>query len=211
MIFKDRADGGAQLAKKLIAYKDQPDVVVIGLPRGGVVIGQAVALALNAPLDIVVPRKIGAPGEEELAIGAITEDGEVVLDNLEVRLLNVPKAQIDRTIAAEKKEAARRLALYRAGRPPLNLTGKTALLVDDGVATGATMRAAIRSARAKGAKKVVAAAPVIAADTLKTLKAEADDCVFLDAPDYFGAVGNSYGNFPQTSDQEVIQILSKGR
>lgn len=208
MIFKDRFDAGIQLATKLSAYKNRPDVVVIGLPRGGVVTAEAVAKALNAPLDIVVPRKIGAPHEEELAIGAITEDGEVVLDDEEIKLLNVSKEYIEKTVAMEKAEALRRLSLYRADRSPLNLKAKTALLVDDGVATGATMRAAIRSARIKGAQKIVVAVPVIAADTLRVLKAESDECIFLDAPDYFDAVGSFYETFPQTTDQEVVKILS---
>lgn len=209
MLFKDRADGGTQLAARLGAYKNRSDVLVIGLPRGGVVTAQAVAAALNLPLDIVVPRKIGAPHEKELALGAITEDGDLVLDETEVRLLNVPQDYIDRTVAAEKTEAKRRLAVYRAGRPPLTLAGKIALLVDDGVATGATMRAAIRSARAKGATKIVVASPVIAPDTLRILKNETDECVFLDAPDYFAAVGGFYQTFPQINDQEVVAILSE--
>lgn len=209
MLFKDRRAGGQQLAEKLRAYKEQPGAIVLGLPRGGVVTGAAVAEALGLPLDIVVPRKIGAPDEEELAIGAITEAGEPILDDTLVEILDVPKEHLAKTIAKEKAEAERRLKKYRGTRPPLNLTNQTAIIVDDGVATGATMRAGIASAKAKGAIKIVVATPVIAADTLQKIRQEANEVIYLDAPENFSAVGQFYTTFPQTTDEEVVGLLAK--
>jgi len=207
MIFADRRDAGRKLADKLEQFKNQPDAIAIGLPRGGVVVAYETARRLNLPLDIIVPRKIGAPGNEELAIGAITEEGEPVLDEMLVRELNVSQAYIAKKVDTEKKEAERRLKLYRGGRGPLNLQGKTAILIDDGIATGATMRAAIRSAKNKKAAKIIVAVPVIAPDTLKKLQTEADEIIYLDAPMFLGAIGAFYEEFSQTEDQEVIELM----
>ena len=201
-MFKDRTDGGRQLAKKLMKYAGQDDVIVIGLPRGGVVTAAEVAKELRAPLDIIVPRKIGHPGNPELAVGAISEEGTMIGS-----VGGVGQEELFKIIEAEKKEAQRRLKLYRGKRPPLDLKGKTAILVDDGIATGATMKAAIVSARAKGAKKIVVAIPVIASDTAGVFEEEADDLVYLQAPLYFGAVGRFYEAFDQTNDDEVIRLL----
>ena len=208
MTFKDRQDAGQQLAAKLSKYKNKADVIVIGLPRGGVVTAAEVAKELKVPLDIIVPRKIGAPGNPEFAIGAITEDGEGIINQDTVAMYGIPQDYIDSTIAEEKKEAERRLKSYRGDRLPLKLEGKTVLLVDDGVATGSTMRAAVASAKAKKAKKVVVAIPVIAADTVSTIEAESDEVIYVDAPEWFGAVGRFYEEFDQTEDEEVIEILS---
>jgi putative phosphoribosyl transferase len=207
MIFADRRDAGRKLATKLEQFNNQPGAVVIGLPRGGVVVACEVARRLNLPLDIIVPRKIGAPGNEELAIGAITEEGEAVLDEVLVKELDVAPEYIAKTVAKEKQEAQRRLKLYRGDRAPLNLQNKTAILIDDGVATGATMRAAIKSAKYKKASKIIVAVPVIAPDTLKKLQAKADEIIYLDAPMFLGAIGAFYEEFSQTEDNEVIQLM----
>ncbi|MBI2444685.1 MAG: phosphoribosyltransferase [Candidatus Magasanikbacteria bacterium] len=207
MLFSDRREAGTRLAKLLGAYQRQSDAVVLGLPRGGAVTAAAVARALNLPLDIIVARKIGAPHNEEYAIGAVTEQGEPLLDEGAIAALEVTPEYLEKTIAAERREASRRRATYRGQRPPLKLAGQTAILIDDGVATGATMRAAIREARALGAAKVIVATPVIARDTLERLRAEANEVIYLDAPLFFGAVGAFYENFAQTTDEEVINLL----
>ena len=210
MIFKDRSDGGRVLAKKLNAYRDRRDAIVLGLPRGGVVTAAIVADKLHLPLDIIVTRKIGAPQEEELAIGAIGEDGQIFLDETLVTSLAVSKDYLNKTIAKEQAEADRRLRTYRGNRSPLVLKNKTAIIVDDGVATGATMLAAIQSAKAKGAKMVVAAVPVAAADSWRKICREATG-ISVDTPQYFGAVGNFYEIFPQTEDAEVIKLLDQNK
>ena len=207
MIFTDRRDAGRKLAGMLEKFQNQPNTIVIGLPRGGVVVACEAARRLNLPLDIIVPRKIGAPGNDELAIGAITEEGEAVLDEILVRELNVAPEYIAKTVAKEKQEAQRRLKLYRGGRGPLSLQDKTAILIDDGIATGATMRAAIRSAKNKKAKKIIVAVPIIAPDTLNKLRAEADEIIYLDAPMFLGAIGAFYEEFSQTEDEEVIELM----
>jgi putative phosphoribosyl transferase len=207
MLFQDRVDAGRQLSKKLLSFKGDPDLIVLGLPRGGVVVAAEVAQALQAPLDIVVPRKVGHPENPELAIGAISEEGERVFQDTFLSLIS--EEYLRSEIEKEKKEAQRRLKVYRGDHPPLTLKNKTAILVDDGIATGATMRAGILSARRKGAQRVTVAAPVVAPDTLRVLRGEADDVVFLDAPESFGAVGMFYLSFEQTSDDEVIEILRK--
>lgn len=207
MTFKNRQDAGQQLAGKLGKYKGDPDVIIIGLPRGGVVTAAEVAKELKVPLDIVVPRKIGAPGNPEFAIGAIAEDGEGIINQETVDMLGVTKEYIEETIAEEKEEAQRRLKAYRGDRASLDLKGKTAILVDDGIATGSTMRAAVLSAKAKGAKKIVVAVPVTAGDSKAKIEAEVDEFVCLDVPIFFGAVGAFYEEFSQTEDEEVIDIL----
>jgi len=211
MIFANRQEAGEKLAEKLIKFKNRADAIVLGLPRGGVMVAFAAARRLNLPLDIIVPRKIGAPGNEELAIGAIGENGELVLDEALAKQLGVTPKYLAKIVAEEKEEAQRRLRIYRNGRPPLSLDGKTAILVDDGIATGSTMLAAIRSAKNKKAKKIIAAAPIVAMDTLAKLKNEADDVICIDAPAYFGAVGAFYREFGQTQDSEVVETLQQKR
>ncbi len=210
MIFKDRADGGQQLAKFLTLYLGKQNTVVLGLPRGGVVTAHEVAHELKLPLDIIVPRKIGAPGNPEFAIGAVTEEGDIISMDLD-RIggdADGLRRYIEREARKERLEAVRRLREYRGERPKLDLTGKTAILVDDGIATGLTMRAAIASARKKGAAKVIAAAPVIAADTLPMLQSETDAVVYVSAPELFGAVGAFYEEFGQVGDEEVVRMLN---
>lgn len=209
MIFKDRRDAGRKLISKLAQFKNDPNVIVIGLPRGGVITASEIAQGLNLPLDLIVPRKIGAPYNPELAIGAITEDGEGIFDNKLISSLNVSQKYIDQEIEKEKEEAKRRIKEYRGDRPPLNLQNKIAILVDDGVATGSTMLAAIKSAKAKGAKKIIVAVPTTAQDSLKKIKKEVDEVVYLDAPFFFGAVGAFYEVFDQTIDEEVKSLMTK--
>lgn len=211
MIFADRVDGGRQLIPKLKQYKGNPQAIVLGLPRGGVVNAYEIAKGLNLPLDVVVPRKIGAPDNPEFAIGAITEDGEGVFDERTIKTFAISQEYIKGEVEKEKKESARRLEIFRGGRPPLDLKGKVAIIVDDGIATGATMRAAIKSSKAKGAKKVVVAVPVTARDSLKKIQAEADEVIYLDAPVFFGAVGAFYKDFAQTEDSEVVELMEKSK
>jgi putative phosphoribosyl transferase len=209
MIFKDRIDAGQKLAKALEKYKNAKDTVILALPRGGVVTGFEVAKELNLPLDIVVPRKIGAPGNPEFAIGAITETGEGIFDEETIKTYGISKEYIENETKKEKAEAERRLKLYRGERPCLVLKDKTVILLDDGLATGLTMRAAIKTVKAYEPKKIIAAFPVGASDSIEILKSEADEVVYLDAPFFFGAVGAFYEEFGQTTDGEVIELLRK--
>lgn len=208
MAFKDRIDGGKKLSIKLKHYKGDANAIVLGIPRGGVVTANEVAKYLGLPLDIIVVRKIIAPGDEEISIGAITENGEGVFDRNMIDSLGVPQRHIQVKTEEQIKEAHRRLSTYRGNRPPLDLTGKTAILVDDGIATGHTMLAAIMSARKKGAKKVVAAVPVIAQDTLGKIRNKADELIYLNAPAFFGSVDSFYNEFNQVKDDEIKRILT---
>lgn len=206
MFFQDRRAAGQQLAEKLLEFKNDPQAVVLGLPRGGVITADEVARFLNLPLDIIVTRKISAPDSKELAIGALTEDGRPIFNNDLIEALEVSPEYIDSEIDKQKQEAKRRLEKYRRGREVLNLKNKIAILVDDGIATGSTMIAAISSAKAKGAIKIIVASPIIAADTMDKFKTLAE-VVCLDKPLYFGAVGEFYESFEQTTDEEVQKIL----
>lgn len=206
-MFRDRIDAGRQLAAALKAYKDKKDVIVIALPRGGVVVGAEVSWALGAPLDIVVPRKIGAPGNEEFAIGAIAETGEGIFNDAVIATYGISKDSIAEAVAKERAEAERRMRVYRGNRPPLDLHGKVVLLVDDGIATGLTMKAAVASARKRDAERIVVAVPVGAPDSIDELKKIVDTVVCLHAPEFFGAVGQFYEHFDQTTDEEVIEKL----
>jgi putative phosphoribosyl transferase len=205
-MFVDRRDAGERLAAALAPLADE-DMVVLGIPRGGVEIAAVVAEALHAPLDVVIPRKVGAPGNPELGLGAVAEDVEV-LDQHLIRVLDVSEDYLRREISAQREEIARRSSLYRSGRPPVDLTGKVAVVVDDGVATGGTAAAALRWARAKGAKKVVLAVPVAPLEAVRRLEGEADEIRVLATPEPFFAVGQWYGSFPQISDERVIELLS---
>lgn len=208
MMFKDRHDAGKKLATRLLHYKENDQAIVIGLPRGGVVVAYEVAKVLNLPLDIMCPRKIGAPFNPEFAIGAITETGEGIFDAEVISRLEIPQEYIDQTIEHEKQVAQMRLKIYRKNRPKISLEGKTVLLIDDGLATGATMRAAIKSARAKKVAKIVVAVPIAPPETLLLIQHEADEVICLDAPHYFAAVGQFYQIFDQTEDEEVISLLN---
>jgi len=207
MIFKNRQDAGQKLATKLTEFSNQKDVIILALPRGGVVNAYEIAQQLNLPLDLVVPRKIGAPFNEEYAIGAITESGDGIFDQESIEALKVDSAYIDKTVALEKKEAQRRLKTYRQNRPPVDLTNKTVILVDDGIATGLTMRAAIKSIKGEKPKKIIVAVPVSAKDSLQIIKKEVDQVICLDTPIFFGAVAAFYKNFEQTEDKEVIDLM----
>jgi len=207
MTFKNRQEAGQKLANKLTEYKNQPNVIILALPRGGVVNAFEIAQQLNLPLDLVVPRKIGAPFNEEYAIGAITESGEGIFDQQAIDSLKIEQSYIDKKVTTEKNEAQRRLKTYRQDRPPLDLTNKIVILVDDGIATGLTMRAAIKSIKDKKPKKIIVAVPVSARDSLKTIKKEVDQVICLDAPAFFGAVGAFYEDFSQTEDEEVINLM----
>lgn len=207
--FQDRADGGKQLAKHLLHYKNCQNALVIGLPRGGVVTAYEVAHELGLPLDLIVPRKIGAPLNPELAVGALTQEGDIIWNNSLMKSLGLHVSDLSSIIAAEKEEARRRLSLYRGNRPPLNIKDKIAILIDDGIATGATMRAAISSARKQKVKKIVVAVPVCPPDTLNEIKKEVDEVICLFSPERFFGIGAFYINFAQTTDEQVIDLMSK--
>jgi len=196
----------------LLRYKEEHPVI-LALPRGGVPVGYEVAVALQAPLDIVVVRKLGAPGQPELGIGAVVDGDhpQGVLNEDVVRQLDVPEEYLQREIARQLREIRRRQKTYRGGVAAVAVGGRTAIVVDDGLATGGSMRAALRGVRRANPKRIVLAVPVAPADTLESLAAEADDVVCLSSPPFFGAVGNFYDDFTQTSDDEVIQLLEAAR
>ncbi|KAL6051638.1 Phosphoribosyltransferase [Balamuthia mandrillaris] len=209
--FENRQDAGRKLADVLYDKYNGQNVVVLSLPRGGVPIGHIVAQRLGAPHDIVVPRKIGCPGHEEFAIGALTEEGDVVLNEDVIRSLALERSAIQATIEREKKEAQRRLQAYRGDKPKPNLSGKTVILIDDGVATGSTARAALRTIKSHNPQKVVLATPCMPADTKRDMEEQkiCDDVVSLIAPHNFRSVGQWYKFFDQTSDEEVIRLLQQ--
>jgi putative phosphoribosyl transferase len=207
MLFKDRRDAGRQLVPALSKYKDQPDVLVLGLARGGVVTAHEVALGLGVPLNVIVVRKVGAPGNEELALGAITEHGEGIFNEHLIGILAVSQEYLQREVERQKKILKERLALYRGNAPAPSIDGKIVILVDDGIATGASMRVAIKSVQEAGAKKIVLAVPVAAPDSLRKIQKEVDEVFCLSSPVFFEAVGAFYKQFDQTTDQEVIHLL----
>ena len=207
MIFADRVEAGERLGDALRPLAGS-NAVVLAIPRGGVIVGEAAARALGAALDVVVPRKIGAPGNPELAIGAVAP-GIRVLDRRMVGGLGVSDAYLDREIAAQEAEIERRQHAYRQGRPPQPVQGRVAIVVDDGVATGNTAVAALRWAREQGAERVVLAVPVAPPQSLERLRAEADDVVVLETPSPFFAVGEWYRDFDQTSDRQVVDALAR--
>lgn len=210
MRFADRTDAGRRLAEHLTGYRDQ-NVVVVGLPRGGVPVAYEVAEALGAPLDVLVVRKLGVPFQPELAFGAIGEGGVRVTNDTVVRHARLTDADIAAVEQAQRAELQRRVERYRRGHDRIPLAGRVVLIVDDGFATGATARAACHVARAQGAEKVVLAAPVGAPDTVAELSADADEVVCVSQPDYYVAVGQAYHHFGQTSDDEVCALLDKAR
>jgi putative phosphoribosyl transferase len=209
MSFTDRADAGRRLAAALTPLR-QRDPVVLALPRGGVPIGYHVARALGAPLDVMVVRKLGAPGHEELAVGAIAR-GAVYVDWPIVRQLAVTQAYLDQVIGAEKEELERRERAYRGGRPAVPVKGRTVIVVDDGLATGATLRAALVAVRSEQPSSIVVAVPVGAPESVARLRAVADDVVCLEMPPDFRAVSLSYEDFSPTSDAEVVECLEAAR
>jgi putative phosphoribosyl transferase len=208
MVFKDRADAGRELAKSLALLKNESNLIVLGIPRGGVVVAAQVARTLHAPLDIFFAHKLGAPSNPELAIGAIAGGGAILLDDVVVRDLQISEKDIAREAELQRKEIARRAKLYRQGRPPLNVKNKTVVLIDDGVATGSTVLVSLRALRQQLPTELVLAVPVGPVDTLARLARECDQLVVIERPAVFWAVGQFYLNFGQTSDEEVIALLS---
>jgi predicted phosphoribosyltransferase len=209
MMYRDRSEAGRILATKLAAYADQSDVLVLALPRGGVPVAFEVAQALRAPLDIFLVRKLGLPGHEELAMGAIASGGVRVLNEEVVRVLQVPEDVLEAVASAEQQELERRERLYRGERPPVDVRGKTVILVDDGLATGASMRAAVAALRQMGPARLIVAVPVGSAETCQNLKEQADEVVCASTPEPFRAVGLWYEDFSQTSDEEVRELLER--
>jgi putative phosphoribosyl transferase len=209
VIFVDRQEAGRRLAEALADLKGE-DVVVLGIPRGGVVVAAEVARAYGWPLDTVIPRKIRAPGNPELGLGAIAP-GVRVLDQRMLDVLGVSEQYLEREIAEEEREIERRSEAYRRGRPAVDVKDKVVVVVDDGIATGGTATAAVRWAKAQGARKVILAVPVAPAEGVLNLSREADEVVCLETPEPFYAVGQWYQEFPQTSDEEVVQILDDAR
>lgn len=207
MIFQDREDAGRQLAKTLGAFANRKDVVVLGIPRGGVVVAAEVAAALGARLDIFVSRKLGVPGHEELAFGAIATGGTRVLDEETIRALKISRTEIEQITTRARKELSRREQVYRGGRPAPTIGGTTILLVDDGIATGSSILAAIESLRQLNPARIVVAVPVAPASTCSRLKPLVEDLVCVYAPDEFYAIGEFYEDFSQVTDDEVSRIL----
>ncbi|HWH31013.1 MAG TPA: phosphoribosyltransferase family protein [Mycobacteriales bacterium] len=209
MRFADRTDAGRALGAAVRERLAAADAVVLGLPRGGVPVAAEVAAALQAPLDVFVVRKLGTPGHRELAMGAIASGGVRVMNDAVVRRLGVPPDAVERVAAEEQAELERREREYRGDRQPADVGGRTAVLVDDGLATGATVLAAVEAVRALGPERVVVAAPVGAPEACRRVAERADDVVCLLAPDGFGAVGAFYVDFAQTSDDEVRRLLAR--
>lgn len=207
--FFDRTEAGQFLAEQLSAYADREDVIVLALPRGGVPVAAEVAKRLNAPLDVFVVRKLGLPGHPELAMGAIASGGVRVFNGEVVNALRIPDEVIDTVSADELIELQRREKAYRAGRPPLDVEGKTVIVVDDGIATGSTMLAAVSALRQLNATRIVVAAPVIAASTHREMQRATDEVTTVMIPERFCAVGQWYEDFSQTTDEEVRDLFAQ--
>lgn len=208
MRFEDRSDAGRRLAERLASFANRPDLIVLALPRGGVPVAYQIALALHAPLDVWVVRKLGAPHQPELAIGAIAPGGVQVLDSELIRHLGIPQEELNHIAARELAELDRRLAVYRGDLPPVDVHGKTVLLVDDGLATGASMRAAIASLRPLQPARIIVAVPVADSGVCHRLAQHADEIVCLSTPPHLEAVGQWYEDFSQTTDDEVRDLLA---
>lgn len=206
---KDRKAAGQALAEALQKYKEYKDVIVLGLPRGGVPVAAEIAESLGAELDLMLVRKLGTPGQRELAMGAIASVGSRVMNESVVRSLGISEAEIQQVENAERKELQRREKAYRGSRPAPKLANRCVILVDDGLATGATMRAAVDAVRQDGPAQLVIAVPVAPEDTVEMLRSEVDDLVCLATPEYFRAIGLWYVDFSQVSDDEVRQILDR--
>ncbi len=209
MMFQDRSEAGRTLAQRLGEYAGRDDVLVLALPRGGVPVGYEIAQALRLPLDVFVVRKLGTPGQPELAMGAIASGGVTVINHDVVDALGIPDAMVRQAAETEQQELARRERQYRGDRPPLDARGRTAILVDDGLATGSSMRAAAAALRRMGAARIVVAVPVAAPATCDHLRAEVDEVVCAATPEPFLAVGQWYRDFSQTTEEEVRDLLDR--
>jgi putative phosphoribosyl transferase len=206
--YRDRREAGRVLAGRLVSYRAEPTVLVLGLARGGVPVGWEVAAALAVPFDVFLVRKLGVPGWPELAMGALATGGSVVRNDDVIRSQGVTEEQLQATIDRESVELRRRERAYRGDRAPVDVSSRTVMLVDDGIATGASMLAAIRAVRVSGAARVVAAVPVGSASACHHVGCEADDLVCISAPADFRAVGQAYEDFTQTDDEQVCALLS---
>ena len=211
MKFKDRTEAGQVLARKLAAYANHEDVVVLALPRGGVPVAFEIATALNVPLDVFLVRKLGVPGQSELAMGAIANGGVRVLNQDIVRSLRLSDAVIDKVAAQEQQELERRERLYRDNIPIPLLHERTVIIVDDGLATGATMRAAIEAIRQQQPARIVVAVPISSPETCRALAVEVDEIICVETPQPFCSVGLWYEDFPQTTDEEVCALLKQAQ
>lgn len=207
--FPNRRDAGREVAQKLLEYRSRSDVNVLALPRGGVPVAYEVALALKAPLDVWIVRKLGLPGQEELAIGAIASGGIRILNHDIIQAVGLRKSTIDKVTEQELEELGRREQQYRGNRPPCDVRDRTVILIDDGLATGASMLAAVRGLRMQTPASIVVAVPAASPQAIEILKAEADEVVSLIAPYEFKGVGNWYEDFSQTTDEEVQVLLEE--
>jgi putative phosphoribosyl transferase len=208
-LFNDRADAGKKLAKKLSEYANRSDVIILALPRGGVPVAFEVAKELNVKMDVFIVRKLGVPGNEELAMGAIASDNIRVLNEDVIRSFQIPQSVIDEVAVNELRELERRERLYRGNRPKPDISGSTVILIDDGLATGATMRAAAAAVKTKNPAKIVIAVPTAASDTCIAFENEVDKTICVATPEPFYGVGAWYEDFSQTTDKEVCELLNK--
>jgi predicted phosphoribosyltransferase len=207
--FRDRTEAGRRLAEVLAPYAGRPNLLILALPRGGVPVAYEVARALHAPLDLLLVRKLGVPGHEELAMGAIASGGVRILSEDVISMLGIDDREISTVAAVEEEELARRERLYRDGRPPPDVRGRTVILVDDGLATGSTMRAAAAALKVQGPERLIVAVPVAPPETCEALAREVDDVVCALSPEPFLSVGTWYQDFTQTSDGEVRDLLRR--
>lgn len=209
VFFKNRQEAGRALAKELSAYSNANDLVILALPRGGVPVAFEVARELHAPMDVLIVRKLGTPGQEELAMGAIASGNVRVINESVVKQLGIPGDVVEEIVKQERQEMERRERVYRGDRAAVDVLGKTCIVIDDGIATGATMRAAVAVLKQLGAQRLIVAAPTSARDTYANLAREADEVVCLATPEPYIAVGVWYDQFPQTNDEEVCSLLAR--
>lgn len=209
--FKNRQEAGIELTRELLAYRNDPDAIILALPRGGVVVAFEIAETLRLPLDIILVRKIGSPHNEEYAIGALAYPDTIVLHEGPIHRLHISRDAIDEVIAKEELELLRRNELYRQGQPPQDLRNRTVIIVDDGIATGSNMQAAIKSIREQKPSKIIIAVPVSSYEAFEELKGRVDDIVCAYIPAMMDSIGESYGSFEQVSDDVVLRLLKDGQ